>query len=149
MAFENWDWVLVDDAILAHQQSIANYGASDGVRDAGGLESARAYPQNFAAYGNPGFAELAAGYLFAVAKNHAFVEGSKRTAWTVMRLFVALNGGRLEYERLEAVRFVDGAAGGAIDYDGVREWIADAERGGYIGVEENGRIMSEALNAEV
>jgi len=29
------------------------------------------------------------------------------------------------------------------------ERIADAERGGYIGVEESGRIMSEALNAEV
>jgi len=124
MAIESWDWVSVDDAILAHQQSIANYGGSDGVRDAGGLESALAYPQNLAAYGDPGLAELAAGYLFAVAKNHAFVDGNKRTAWTVMRLFVALNGGTLDYERLEAVRFVEGVAGGAIDYDGAREWIA-------------------------
>jgi death-on-curing protein len=124
MAIEEWDWVSVDDAILAHQQSIANYGGSDGVRDAGRLESALAYPQNLAAYGDPGLAELAAGYLFAVAKNHAFVDGNKRTAWTVMRLFVALNGGRLEYERLEAVRFVEGVAGGEIDYDGAREWIA-------------------------
>ena len=124
MAFEGWDWVSVDDAILAHQHSIANYGGNDGGRDAGGLESALAYPQNLAAYGDPGLAELAAGYLFAVAKNHAFVDGNKRTAWTVMRLFVALNGGRLEYERLEAVRFVEGVAGGAIDYDGARAWIA-------------------------
>jgi death-on-curing protein len=116
--------VSVDDAILAHQHSIANYGGSDGVRDAGGLESALAYPQNLVAYGDPGLAELAAGYLFAVAKNHAFVDGNKRTAWTVMRLFVALNGGRLEYERLEAVRFVEGVAGGTIDYDGAREWIS-------------------------
>ena len=30
-----------------------------------------------------------------------------------------------------------------------RERGADAERGGYIGVEESGRIMSEALNAGV
>ena len=124
MAVEDWDWVSVDDAILAHQQSIANYGGSDGVRDAGGLESALAYPQNLAAYGEPGLADLAAGYLFAIARNHAFVDGNKRTAWTVMRLFVALNGGRLNYERLEAVRFVEGVAGGAIDYDGAREWIA-------------------------
>ena len=130
MAVEDWDWVSVDDAILAHQQSIANYGGSDGVRDAGGLESALAYPQNLAAYGEPGLAELAAGYLFAIAKNHAFVDGNKRTAWTVMRLFVALNGGRLEYERLEAVRFVEGAAGGTIDYDGARAWIAARLREG-------------------
>jgi death-on-curing protein len=124
MAFGDWDWVSVDDAILAHQHSIANYGGSDGVRDAGGLESALAYPQNLPACGDPGLAELAAGYLFAVAKNHAFVDGNKRTAWTVMRLLVALNVGRLEYERLEAVRFVEGVADGAIDYDGAREWIS-------------------------
>jgi len=30
-----------------------------------------------------------------------------------------------------------------------RERITDAERGGYIGVEESGCIMSEALNTEV
>ena len=130
MAIEGWDWVSVDDAILAHQHSIANYGGSDGVRDAGGLERALAYPQNLAAYGEPGLAELAAGYLFAIAKNHAFVDGNKRTAWTVMRLFVALNGGRLEYERLEAVRFVEGVAGGTIDYDGARAWIAARLREG-------------------
>ena len=124
MAFEDWDWVSVDDAILAHQQSIANYGGSDGVRDAEGLESALAYPQKLAAYGDPGLAELAAGYLFAVSKNLAFVDGNKRTAWTVMRLFVALNGGTLNYDKLEAARFVEGVAGGAIDYDGAREWIA-------------------------
>ena len=124
MTYEDWDWVTVEDAILAHQQSIANYGGSDGVRDGGGLESALAYPQNLAAYGDPGLAELAAGYLFAIAKNHAFVDGNKRTAWTVMRLFVALNGGRLDCERLDAVRFVEGVAGGEIDYDGAREWIA-------------------------
>ena len=130
MAFGDWDWVSVGDAILAHQHSIANYGGSDGVRDAGGLERALAYPQNLAAYGDPGLAELAAGYLFAIAKNHAFVDGNKRTAWTVMRLFVALNGGRLEYERLEAVRFVEGVAGGTIDYDGARAWIAARLREG-------------------
>jgi death-on-curing protein len=124
MAIEIWDWVSVDDAILAHEQSIANYGGSDGLRNAVGLESALAYPQNLAAYGDPGLAELAAGYLFAVAKNHAFVDGNKRTAWTFMRLFVALNGGRLDYERLEAVRFVEGVAGGTIDYDGARDWIS-------------------------
>jgi death-on-curing protein len=124
MTHEGWDWVTVEDAILAHQQSIANYGGSDGVRDGGGLESALAYPQNLAAYGDPGLAELAAGYLFAIAKNHAFVDGNKRTVWTVMRLFMALNRGRLDYERLDAVRFVEGVAGGTIDYDGAREWIA-------------------------
>ena len=124
MTEQNWDWVTVEDAILAHQQSIANFGGSDGIRDAGGLESALAYPQNLAAYGHAGLAELAAGYLFAIAKNHASVDGNKRTAWTVMRLFIGLNGGKLDYDKFEAVKFVEGVAGGTIDYDGARDWIA-------------------------
>ena len=124
MTLKGWDWVTVEDAILAHQQSISNFGGSDGIRDAGGLESTLAYPQNLAAYGDLDMAELAAGYLFAIAKNHAFVDGNKRTAWTVMRLFVVLNGGKLDYDKFDAVRFVEGVAGGKIDYDGAREWIA-------------------------
>ena len=124
MTEKDWDWVTAEDAILAHQQSIANFGGSDGIRDIGGLESALAYPKNLAAYGDPGMAELAAGYLFAIAKNHAFVDGNKRTAWTVMRLFIGLNGGKLEYDKFDAVKFVEGVAGGTIDYDGARDWIA-------------------------
>jgi len=124
MTEHNWDWVTVEDAVLAHQQSIANFGGSDGIRDAGGLESTLDHPQNLAAYGNAGLAELAAGHLFAIAKNHAFVDGNKRTAWTVMRLFVGLNGSKIDYDKFEAVRFVEGVAGGTIDYDGARDWIA-------------------------
>jgi len=125
MAGKGWDWVSVEDAILAHQQSISNFGGSDGIRDFGGLESALAYPQNQAAYGNPDMAELAAGYLFAIVKKHAFVDGNKRTAWTVMRLFVALNRGKLDYDKFQAVKFVEGVAGGTIYYDGARDWIAE------------------------
>ena len=122
---QDWLWVRQDVVLAVHNDQIARHGGSEGLRDADGLESALAYPQNLTAYGEPGLAELAAGYLFAVAKNHAFVDGNKRTAWTVMRLFVALNGGRLDYERLEAVHFVEGVAGGVIDYDSAREWIAE------------------------
>jgi death-on-curing protein len=123
MTKKEWDWVTVEDAILAHQQSISNYGGSDGIRDEGGLESALAYPKNLPAYGEPVMAELAAGYLFAIAKNHAFVDGNKRTAWTVMRLFIGLNGGKLEYDRFDAVKFVEGVAGGTIDFESARDWI--------------------------
>ena len=49
----------VDDVILAHQQSIANYGSSEWVRDAEGFEGAFPYRQNLAAYEDAGLAELA------------------------------------------------------------------------------------------
>jgi len=117
-------WVRQDVVLAVHNDQIARHGGSEGLRDAGGLESALAYPQNPAAYGEPGLAELAAGYLFAVAKNHAFVDGNKRTAWVTCNIFIEINGGELAFDKLEAVRFVEGVAGGAIDYDGAREWIA-------------------------
>ena len=120
----NWIWVRPDVVMAVHNDQIARHGGGEGLRDAGGLDSALAYPQNLAAYGDPDMAELAAGYLFAIAKNHAFVDGNKRTAWTVMRLFVGLNGGKLDYDKFEAVKFVEGVAGGTIDYDGARDWIA-------------------------
>ena len=107
------------DVVLAvHNDQIARHGGSEGLRDPGGLGSALAYPQNLAAYGEPGLAELAAGYLFAVAKNRAFVDGNKRTAWVTCNIFIEINGGELEFDKLEAVRFVEGVAGGAIDCDG-------------------------------
>ena len=120
----NWIWVRPDVVMAVHNDQIARHGGGEGLRDAGGLDSALAYPQNLAAYENPDMAELAAGYLFAIAKNHAFVDGNKRTAWTVMRLFVALNSGKMDYDKFEAVRFVEGVASGGIDYDGARDWIA-------------------------
>jgi len=127
---QDWLWVRQDVVLAVHNDQIARHGGSEGLRDAGGLESALAYPQNFAAYGEPGLAELAAGYLFAVAKNHAFVDGNKRTAWVTCNIFIEINGGELAFDKLEAVRFVEGVAGGAIDYEGARAWIATRLTGG-------------------
>ena len=72
----------------------------------------------------PGIAELAAGYLFAIAKIQAFVGGNKRTAWVTCNIFIEINGGELVFDKLEAVKYVEGVASGTIDYDGVRDWIA-------------------------
>ena len=111
--------------MAVHNQQIARHGGGEGLRDEGGLDSALAYPQNQAAYGDPDIADLAAGYLFAIAKNHAFVDGNKRTAWVTCNIFVEVNGGELVFDKLEVVRFVKGVAGGKIDFDGARNWIAE------------------------
>ena len=74
--------------------------------------------------GDPGIAELTAGYLFVIAKNHVFVDGNKRTAWVISNIFIEINGGELVFDKLEAVKFVEGVAGGTIDYEGARDWIA-------------------------
>jgi len=121
---KNWIWVRPDVVMAVHNDQIARHGGGEGLRDAGGLDSALAYPQNLAAYGDPGMAELATGYLFAIAKNHAFVDGNKRTAWVTCNIFIEMNGGELVFDKFDAVKFVEGVAGGVIDYDGARDWIA-------------------------
>ena len=116
---QDWLWVRQDVVLAVHNDQIARHGGSEGLRDAGGLESALAYPH-----------PLAAGYLFAVAESHAFVDGNKRTAWVTCNIFIEINGGELAFDKLEAVRFVEGVAGGAIDYEGARAWIATRLTGG-------------------
>ena len=53
---------------------------------------ALARAENKAAYGEPTVEELAAAYLFGIAKNHAFVDGNKRTAIVAAGAFLILNG---------------------------------------------------------
>ena len=119
----NWVWITLEDALTIHQQTIAEFGGLDGLRDMGALQSALAYPKNMAAYNITDLAELAAGYLFALAKNHAFADGNKRTAWVVVRLFIKLNGGNLIFDKLEAVQFVEAVAGSLMEQEEVTNWL--------------------------
>lgn len=77
-----------------HGAVIKAFGGSSGVRDQGLLESAVAAPQ--ASFGGESpFADLievAAAYLFYLCRNHAFVDGNKRTAMTAALVFLRLNG---------------------------------------------------------
>lgn len=59
-----------------------------------------------------------------MAKNHLFVDGNKRYAWVTCIIFFEIKGGELVFDKLEAVRFVKGVAGGVMDCDGTREWNA-------------------------
>ena len=76
---------------------IAEFGGDDGVRDCELLESAVAMPQ--AAFGSvylhKGIAAMAAAYMFHICKNHPFVDGNKRAAFTTAEVFIAVNGYRL------------------------------------------------------
>ena len=77
-----------------HREMLAQFGGAEGVRDQGLLESAVAAPQ--ATFGGESpfadVAEIAAAYLFYLCRNHAFVDGNKRTAMTAAIVFLRLNG---------------------------------------------------------
>ena len=82
----NWRWVDRRALLLLHADSLAEHGGAAGLRDEGLLDSALARPLNLAAYGEPDFAALAASYGVGLARNHAFVDGNKRAALSLIHI---------------------------------------------------------------
>jgi len=90
---KNVVWVREDVVLAVHLRQLAEHGGGEGIRDEGLLQSALARPQNLLAYDDhTDLASLAAAYAYGIARNHAFVDGNKRTALIVARLFLLLNG---------------------------------------------------------
>ena len=92
-------FLTLDEVLGLHDRQIARYGGSAGVRDLGLLQSALAMPR--ASFGgvfaHADLYEMAAAYLFHLAKNHPFVDGNKRTAAYAAAVFLELNGWHLGY----------------------------------------------------
>jgi death on curing protein len=86
-------WISKELTLAIHSRQLAEHGGADGVRDVGLPESALARPRQHFAYSDPtpDMAALAAAYAFGIAKNHAFIDGNKRTAAVVCETFLALN----------------------------------------------------------
>lgn len=121
----DWRWVSVDLASTIHLEQLAEHGGGEGVRDAGLLESAMARPQNLAGYGDPDAPALAAAYAFGIARNHPFIDGNKRTAWVVARLFLAKNGIVLRFSQADATVRMLALAGGELGEDGFAAWLRE------------------------
>jgi death-on-curing protein len=117
-------WIDKRALLLLHEESLAMFGGARGMRDEGLLDSALARPINKHHYdGVEGLAELAAAYGFGVAKNHAFVDGNKRAAFLSIGLFLAINGARLQADRIDAIRTIFALAAGEVDEAGLAKWI--------------------------
>ena len=86
---------LTVEAVKAiHREVLAAHGGTAGFRDETLLESAVAAPQA-SMMGQPLISdaiEIAAAYLFYICKNHAFVDGNKRTALAACLVFLEENG---------------------------------------------------------
>ncbi len=120
---QDWTWVTLAVATAAHAEQLAEHGGGEGVRDAGMLESAMARPQNLAAYGDPDAADLAAAYAFGIARNHAFVDGNKRTAAVVSETFLNLNGYGLDATDAELVVAFLALAAGELSEEEMADWF--------------------------
>ncbi|MGA8194689.1 MAG: type II toxin-antitoxin system death-on-curing family toxin [Acetobacteraceae bacterium] len=109
--------------LASHDEQLAEHGGAVGVRDEGLLESALARPLNRASYGDPDMAELAALYAIAIARNHPFVDGNKRTAYVTLESFLELNGCEFPVSDRDAVIATLALASSAMSDDEFTAWV--------------------------
>ncbi len=117
------EWVLLETAVLVHEQSLAAFGGLAGIRDEGLLASAMSRPQNLFAYGKPTLHELAAAYAFGIAKNHPFFDGNKRAAFVVGVIFLELNGQRFTAGEADAALRTLALAAGEMAEPAYAAWL--------------------------
>lgn len=106
-----------------HSEQLLSHGGGNGVRDAGLLDSALQRPRNLAAYGTPDIAALAASLAFGIARNHAFVDGNKRTAFVAAATFIEANGGRFTAAEPDVVLTFVALAAGDLGEDDLADWF--------------------------
>lgn len=86
-------WLTSEDVDAIHDQQLALHGGLPGYKDPGLVESALANPINLFHYeSEDDVLRLGIRLCYALAKNHGFNDGNKRTAAFAMIEFLAING---------------------------------------------------------
>lgn len=106
-----------------HAKQLKLYGGIEGILDENLLESAIYCPMTvlFGEFVYKTIHLMAAAYFFSLSKNHAFLEGNKRTAVMTVFVFYELNG----YELDMAEEELEGLAEKVVTTDMTREEIAE------------------------
>ena len=110
---------------LLHRILIDKFGGSHGIRDKAALESAISRPfQTFD--GNdlyPSVLEKAVSLIESILVNHPFIDGNKRTGYTVLRLYLIQNGLDITASQENKYEFVINIASGTLKYEGIFSWL--------------------------
>lgn len=117
--------ISIKETEIIHNILIDTFGGSKGIRDIGLLEAALARP--FATFDNkdlyPNPIEKAAAILESIVINHPFVDGNKRTAYTLMRLILLENGVDILANQEEKYNMVISASTGKLRFEEIKNWI--------------------------
>ena len=117
-------WLTRAEVERIQEKVIDAAGGSYGLRDSHLLESALARPLNLYAYGERDLFELAASYAEAISRNHAFVDGNKRTAWTACEVFLLKHATFLQAREDDThVDFMEALGQGKIDRMEAAEYL--------------------------
>lgn len=121
-----WVWIAESVVLAIHEAQLAEHGGMAGVREENLLASALARPHNLDAYGDkPDVAAVAEAYAFAIARNHPFFDGNKRTAFVLMELFLYLNGRILEASDGDCITTMLALAAGHLSEENLAAWLRE------------------------
>jgi death-on-curing protein len=120
-------WITKSLALAIHERQLAEHAGASGIRDEALLESALAGPQQLYVYGDPppDLVDLAARLAAGLVRNHAFVDGDKRTAHVCYRVFLALNDQDLRASEDEKYAYMLGLADGTLSQEQFGAWLRE------------------------
>ena len=117
--------ISVKEVEIIHNVLIDKFGGTKGIRDIALLESALARP--FATFDNndlyPNLVEKASAILESIVINHPFLDGNKRTAYTLMRLILLENQMDIQATQEEKYNLVIFASTGKYRFEEIKNWI--------------------------
>lgn len=116
-------WIELETVLVIHDFQIQEHGGATGVIDLGLIESAINRPKNLKTYETAGVVDLAAAYAFGLTKNHGFVDGNKRTAYVVTRLFLRLHGWDFTVSLEERVLVFERLGKGSYSSEEFTQWL--------------------------
>lgn len=112
--------------LYAHSEMIAQYGGTDGLREAGPLDSALNAPfQTFG--GKELYSDIrlkAAVLCRSMICDHPFIDGNKRSGVHAMLSFLELNGICPQYTQAELIDLGLRVASGKADHNEIFDWLS-------------------------
>lgn len=118
-------YLTTEDVLLLHHLSIEKSGGSHGLRDAGLLDAAVHRPQ--ATFDGedlyPTLFDKAGALCHSLIKNHAFVDGNKRTSLLSAMTFLELNDYIFSCDQEELVEFGLKIDNENISPEGIASWL--------------------------
>lgn len=117
--------ISIEEVLRIHDILIEKFGGTPGVRDKELLKSSIFRPFNtfdsVDLYPTP--IDKAAAMIESIVKNHPFIDGNKRTGYTLMRLFLLNEGLDIVASEDDKYDFVIRIAEGKSSYDEIKTWI--------------------------
>jgi len=94
--------------IKLHEMLINTYGGTTGIRDEKLLESALKQPESTfeGKFLHDSILKMASAYAYHICKNHAFIDGNKRIAFTTMHIFLERNEYKLKANEKESYKIM-------------------------------------------